>query len=114
MGQDKVNSMQIITDATATGTALSKEIQPWQSKKAFHGHGVTSSGAGACDIGIQASNDGVNWMTIDTLSLTLSSTVIAASQDNFVVDAPWKYIRGSVLSISGTGATVQLFISQAM
>lgn len=98
------NESDILLDAViATGAGASK--QPSGPRMAFQADGVTSAGAGAVDVDVEASLDGVAWVVLGTISLVLS-TILAT--DGFASDAPWKFIRGNVTSISGTDATVTL------
>ena len=99
----------LLSDVIATGNG--NKAAPWGSKMAFHAFGDTSAGAGAASIEIQVSNDGTNYVVRDTLSLTLATTIGSASQDTFVMDEPFKYVRANVASISGTDATVSLLMS---
>lgn len=105
MGGDRTNAVQILSGATATGAG--EVHDPVGAKMAFQAIGVTSSGAGASDVLIEASLDGSNWVTLATISLTLSTT---ATSDGFVADAPWAFIRANVNSISGTGATIDVWM----
>ena len=102
---DRVQSMQILTDATATGSG--DVIQPWKANRVFQATGLVSASTGAATILIEGSLDNSLWETLDTLSLTLGTT---ATSDFGVVDAPWRYVRARVTAISGTGATVQVYM----
>ena len=86
----------------SNGMARSKTIQTFAA---------TSSGAGALTMLVQATNidpPGANdWFTIATLTLALTTT---RATDGLVVDAPWRWIRGNVSAISGTGAAASLLI----
>jgi hypothetical protein len=86
-------------------TGASDAIAPNSCNRTFHLFGTTSAGAGAASVKIQASNNGTVWEDIDTLSLTLSTTV---DTDYFEMTAAWKFVRGNVDSISGTDAAVTL------
>jgi hypothetical protein len=77
------------------------------SKKTFQAVGTTSSGAGAATIVCRGSNDGSNWISLATITLTLSTT---ASSDGFAMDAPWRNIQCEVTAISGTGASVSVYV----
>ena len=88
----------------ATGTGAGN----WGYKDAplitIQSFGSTTSGTGAVVVSIEATNntDG-SYVVLGTISLTLSTSV---STDGFVVNAPWKYIRANITSISGTGSSV--------
>lgn len=100
-----VSTVALLTDATATGAGTSHE--PWNEKRTFQGVGSTTSGSGAATIKVQASNDNANWIDLGTITLTLGVT---ATTDGFTSDAPWRYIRGNVTAISGTGAKASLLM----
>lgn len=105
MGGDRTSSVQILSAATATGAG--EVHRPNGAKMTFQAIGVTSSGAGSSDVLIQASLDNSNWVTLATISLTLSTT---ASSDGFAANAPWEYIRANVSTLSGTGATIDVWM----
>lgn len=75
--------------------------------RTFQAVGTTSSGAGACTVALDGSNDGVNWINFGSISLTLSTT---AATDGGVFSAPWFNVRAYVSAISGTGASVSVYM----
>lgn len=98
----------ITTAVPTNGTAIYKD-SPYA---AFQGI-VTGTGAVTATVLVQASNEQAtwegtksNWITVGTI--TLSGTTTAT--DGLTTIAPWKYIRASVTAISGTGATVEVFM----
>jgi hypothetical protein len=95
------------TGATTTGaqTTVFKD-SPFAT---FQAYGSTTAGAGACVVTIQGSNiDDTNaFITLGTITLTLGTTV---TSDGFATTASWKYIRANVVSISGTGASVNVLM----
>lgn len=95
--------VKLLSAATATGAG--QAYQPGTPKRTFHATGLTTAGAGSATIVVQVSNDGSNWLTLGTITLTLATTV---SGDGFASDAPWRHVRGNVTAISGTGASVTL------
>jgi len=103
----KIVVRSLITDATASAT--SDALACSGTKKTFQFSGITSSSTGAAEAIVQASNDSTNWTNLDTLTLSLAVT---PSNDSYSVDAVWKYIRSVLNSISGTGATVNLTVSE--
>lgn len=96
-----VNSHPLLTNATATGAGSTFELHARQCT--FQATGTTTAGSGAATIAIRVSNDKVTWLTLGTISLTLSTV---ASGDGFASDAAWAYVRANVTAISGTGASV--------
>ena len=69
---------------------------------------VTGTGAVSATVTIEYSNDGVNVLSTVGGTITLSGTTVVS--DGFTTDAPWKYVRANVTAISGTGATVQVYM----
>ena len=67
-----------------------------------------TSGAFAATVTISGSNDGTNFVTLGTI--TLSGTATTADSDGFVIDAPWSFIRADVSGFSGTGATCDVYV----
>lgn len=100
-----VRTHTLVNAQIATGVEPS--VQPLGINKTFHATGFTSAGAGASTIEIQVSNDGTNWVVVDTLSLTLGTTV---TSDTYVNNDAWKYVRGNVATISGTDGTVSVIM----
>src|ERR1700738_1204386 len=98
-----VQQGHIITDATTTGaTAL---LGPVKSGRRTFQATVAGTGAVSATVVIQASNDGVNPLTLTTLSL--SGTTSASLP--FAVSDPWVYIGVNITAISGTGAKVNVW-----
>lgn len=95
----------LIDQATTTGAGPTRSFQP--RTKTFQASGSTSAGSGAATVDAKGSNDGDNWDTIGTISLTLSTD---GASDSFTSDDRYKYHRGEVTSISGTGAEVSLIV----
>lgn len=95
------------TGATATGaqTTIFKD-SPYAT---FQAYGSTTAGSGAVVVSIQGSNvdDTDAFVTLATITLTLGTTITA---DGFATTAPWKYVRANVVSISGTGASVNVLM----
>jgi hypothetical protein len=69
---------------------------------------VVGTGTVAATVVIQCSNDGIYWVATPLGTITLSGTT--SSTDGFTTSAPWKFVRASVTSISGTSATVQVYM----
>lgn len=105
MSDIRATAVTLLNAATATGAGTTIGRAP--AEKTFHLIGSTTNGAGAATVYVQGSNDGTNYITLATLTLTLSTTV---SSDGCVITAPWVYLRGNVNAISGTGASVSLFM----
>lgn len=99
----KVATQSLLSAATSTGAGNSYE--PFGKERSFQLTGSTSSGTGSATVDIEVSNDGTNFLKLATMTLNLSTTV---SQSGLLSDAPWRYVRGNVTAISGTGASVTL------
>lgn len=103
MAKHSTNKQALLTAATATGAG---DGQPGHAGvKTFQAAGTTSSGSGSASIAVQGSNDGSNWDTIGTITLTLGT---ASTSDSFTSDDRYEVVRGNVTAISGTGAAVSL------
>lgn len=63
---------------------------------------MSGSGAVTATVIIEASNDRLGWVTLETLAL--SGTGVAS--DGFALDAAWGSVRARCTAISGTGAVV--------
>lgn len=104
--QEVAKTADLFVDKINTG--LSSVIKPLVSKRVFHLFGNVSASTGAASVEIQVSNDGTNFLVRDTLALTLGTSI---THDYFELDAPWKFVRANVASISGTNAKVTLIMS---
>lgn len=62
----------------------------------------TAAGAGSCVVTIKASNDGTNWLTIGTVTLTLINGSVS---DGFALSAPWGHYQATATTLS-TGNVV--------
>lgn len=96
-------SVTLLSGVIATGAGSS--VRAASSSKTFQASGATSAGAGAATILVQGSNDETNWDTLGTISLTLATT---SSSDGFTSCDRYKFHRGNVSAISGTGAAVSM------
>lgn len=84
---------------------------PWSTFQAI----ITGTGAVSATVTIQATNDDAtfqgtasNWVT--TVLGTISLTGTTTATDGFAYVGPWKYVRATVASITGTGATVTILM----
>ena len=89
--------------ANGNGAAIYKN----SPKATFQGI-VTGSGAVTGTFTIQGSNDGITWCSTVLGTITLTGT--APVSDGFTTDAPWKYVRAVIASLTGTGATAQVLM----
>jgi hypothetical protein len=100
-----LSSVKLLTAVIATGEG--ETHQPISNFKTFTATGTTSAGSGASTIDIEASLDNVNWVVLDTLSLTLGTT---ATSDWGYDQNAWRYVRANVKTISGTDAAVTVWL----
>lgn len=63
---------------------------------------VSGTGAVSATVVIEGSNDGTNFLTLGTITLTGTTS----ASDGFASTAPWQYVRARLTAISGTGAAV--------
>ena len=69
---------------------------------------VSGTGAVSATVDIEYSNDGVN--ALDTVGGTITLSGTTSNTDGFTSTAPWKFVRANVTAISGTNATVQVYM----
>lgn len=69
---------------------------------------VTGTGAVTATINIEYSNDGINAISTTGGTITLSGTT--SSSDGFTSSSPWKFVRANVTTLTGTGATAQVWM----
>ena len=110
MRQD-ISSVPLLSAKTTTGAGEIMEVD--KIFKTFHALGTTSAGSGAATIVIEASDKNsvptadTEFVTLGTISLTLGTT---QTGDGFAVQAAWRYIRARVSAISGTNASVDVYM----
>lgn len=88
---------------TSTGAGIYKD-SPYATFQA----NVVGTGAVTATIVLDVSNDNTYWVATPLGTITLSGTTNAT--DGFTTEAPWKYVRARVTAISGTGATVTVYM----
>lgn len=111
MAQSK---LQILTDATVTGAGAWYKCQYINDKyeTAFQAI-VTGTGAVSAAIDIEVSLDGVNACDTAAMTLTCPSATTVSSEGSFN-SIPWLYVRANVTAISGTDASVDVFLNAAL
>lgn len=83
------------TDGTSSGYTRPGNVWNYQAS-------ISGSGAVSATVTIEVSNDGNNWQTFGTMSLSGTGSDI----DNVAGDAPWAIHRATIASITGTSAAV--------
>lgn len=100
------NVLTLMTGQTSTGAG------GWKYKDSPHSTFqavVSGSGAVTATVSIEVSNDGINACSTAAGTITLSGTT--SSSDGFTSQhSPWKYVRANVTAISGTGASVDVYM----
>jgi hypothetical protein len=91
---------------SATTNVSSEVVRPYGGRISVQ---VVIAGTGTVSVTatIQVSNNGTNW--IDANALTLSGTT--TDTDGATIDAAWAFMRVTLTSITGTGATATAFIA---
>jgi hypothetical protein len=102
----------ILNAATATGAGEAWHERDTGPKyaygyRSFQAVGRVTASTGAATVLIQVSNDGVNYITLATINLTLGT---AATSDGIAAANSWEYYRANVSAISGTNATVTVYM----
>jgi len=111
MKGQSISSVKLLDAVIATG-AGPRHTPKGATNRTFQATGTTSAGAGAATIKVQVSNvetptvDG-DWIDLATLSLTLGVTQTTSGTNS---DQAWRHVRGNVTAISGTDATVTLWM----
>lgn len=107
--EETINAVNLLTAATVTGGGpLCRSVK--RNTRVFQVSGAVTTGVGSVTVVIEASINGDGWLTLGTVSLTLSTTT---ATDGFTYDDyPWVLYRARVSSISGTGASVSAFMSE--
>lgn len=110
--QVSMSSVQLLTDAATTGPG--ERQSPRCVNRTFQAMGTTSSGTGSASIIIEASDKATpvegttaDWTPLGTITLTLGTT---QTNDGFVSQASWRWVRARISSISGIGATVNAYL----
>ena len=102
----------ILNNATATGAGTAWHPRDTASIATYLFHsfqavGKTSASTGAATVVIEVSNDGTNYITLGTITLVLGTS---ATSDGFACSNTWEYYRANVTAISGTGASVTVYM----
>lgn len=96
----------LLNAVTSIGAGSSFDLE--YHKSTFQAIANGTSGAFSTTVKVQVSNDNTNWE--DAITFSLSGTATTADTDGNNIQAPWRYVRGNVTAISGTGANVILYM----
>lgn len=94
---------KLLTDSITTDTGALIPITG--GNRTFQAN-VVGTGAVTATVVIEVSNDGANVVTLATITLSGTTTAV----DGFASSAAWAYARARVSSVSGTGATINVFM----
>jgi hypothetical protein len=102
----------LLSKATATGAGAAWNPRDTSAVATYTQHsfqaiGSTTTSTGAATVLIQVSNDGANYITMGTITLTLGTSI---TSDGFAAANTWEYYRANVSAISGTGASVTVYM----
>lgn len=107
-------STVMLDEVIATGASARFRLNG--PKATFSAKGEVSASTGSATIKIEVSNeedpststsgDGyADWIEAGTITLSLTTTM---SSDGLTIDAPWRWCRANLTTISGTDATVSV------
>ncbi len=96
---------KILSAVTVTGAGSAYTLPSGNRGQSYQAV-VAGTGAVTATVVVEVSNDGTNWDTLGTI--TLSGTTI--DSDSFGNVVQWCFVRGNVTAISGTGAAVTLSV----
>ena len=95
------SDLQLLSSVTVTGAGSARPQSP--APVTFQAT-VTGSGTVSATVAIEVSNDGDNFITLGTI--TLSGTTTAT--DGFASAANWSVVRANCTAISGTSAALSV------
>lgn len=96
----QVGSLISLADAaTTTGPLPTQQVS---GNHRTYQATVTGTGAVTATVLIEVSNDGTNWFTQATISLSGTDS----DTDGAALEANWPFVRANISAISGTGASV--------
>jgi hypothetical protein len=102
----------LLSGATATGAGtawhpVDTSAIATYTQHSFQAIGQTTSSTGSATVLIEVSDDGVNYITLATITLSLTTS---PSSDGLACANTWEYYRANVSAISGTGASVSVYM----
>lgn len=106
--RDKIHTRSLLSSVSATGPGNSVEPDAYTTKRTFQ---ISASNpSGVCTsftAAVEVSNDNNNWIT--SITTTVATTTATTVTTGFSVDAPWRYVRGDL--VTATTATVVVNIT---
>ncbi len=100
-------SVQTLLDTTVAATGKPLELgllrpNDLEGRPPAFQATVVGTGSVSATVIIEASNDQVGWIALETMAL--SGTGVAS--DGFSLDAAWGFVRARCTAVTGTGARV--------
>lgn len=90
--------------ATTTGSAVSFNNRG----VSFQATGILAASTGTAVINIMVSNNNSNWMTLGSITLSLTTSAIS---DGFDSAAGFAYYRADIHTINAAGSTLNVYAS---
>jgi hypothetical protein len=104
-------SYPLLSGVTATNDGTATAVQ-YTAPNGVLGKGVhvslTGTGSLTATVSIDVSHDGVNWITPGAGTFTLSGST--SVQEGTVINVPFAYIKANLSALTGTGATVSVYV----
>lgn len=111
----QLGAVKIIDQLIAAAYSEKFPNRMGHGSRTFHATGETTAGAGTAVFKVWGSNldspvmtDDTEWVLLGTISLTTGTTRVS---DGFAVTAAWRWIRGELDSVSGTGGKGSLWMA---
>ena len=107
MPQVQTQQLKFSTGAVTAITNVSTEaVRMWNDKLTVHAS-IAGTGTVSVTANVEGSNNGgTTWSLLTALSLTGTN----ADSKSYTVDGPWGSVRVTLASITGTGATAQVWV----
>ena len=102
-----IQTTPLFSAVTATGAQASVDFIS-KGEKNFVAFGLTTAGSGAAKVRVEGSTGNGQWVFVGDIDITLAATAAASVPDGFSVQGSFPLWRGNVVSITGTGAAVNL------
>ena len=100
-------SYGLYTLLTATGTATGTELTTGNNDQRTFQAVCTGTGAVTATVTLEGSLDKSNWVTITTLSISGTAPQTLSYEHT----SAWTYIRARTSGVTGTGATVNVYVA---
>jgi hypothetical protein len=100
-------AIKLLSAVTVAGAGAGKATNA--AKRAFQAV-LTGTGALTAEVHVEVSLNGTDYLSFATIDLSGTTSVT----DGGVMDGPWNFMRGNLISITGTGATLDLLMEAAI